>query len=296
MRVWGILGVCATVACGVLEAANPSNSKKVVKTTVEYQPAAIRALIVRDSGGCFLEVHGRYNVIDPYNGKPLSSRFSSKSHYVQPVADGIKWGETFPGIYQLKIVPDNPETTISVNGIEYKGEMIVYQVEGKLNIVNEVDVDDYIHSQISSAHKDHIEGMSSESMAALVIAARSDAHYKLGRSQSPYFDVVADQEGYEGHAATTPGSHLAQVVEKSRTMILCDHSGAPISTRGLAKGWDHKKANQLASQGMIASHILNQLYPKACVTTTAIPTSTNVKRGGGSVAQQKAPANPSRKL
>jgi stage II sporulation protein D len=296
MKVWSILGVCATVACGVLEAANPINSKKVIKTTVEYQPATIRALIVRESAGCFLEVHGRYNIIDPFTGKPLSSRFSSKSHYIQPVADGIKWGENFPGIYQLKIIPDNSDITISVNGIEYKGEIIVYQVEGKLNIVNEVDVDDYIHSQISSLHKDHIEGMTSESIAALVIAARSDAHYKLGRSKSPYFDVIADQEGYEGHAATTPGSHLAQVVEKSRAMILCDHSGAPISTRGVAKGWDHKKANQLATQGMIASHILNQLYPKACVTMATKPASINAKSGGGVVAGQKAPTNPSKRL
>lgn len=288
MRVWSILGVCATVACGVLEAANGSSSKNVFKNNVDYQPATIRALIVQDSGGCLLEVHGRYNIIDPYTNKPLSSRFAPKSHHIHPVADGIKWGETFPGIFQLKIVPDSPETTVSVNGIEYKGVVIVYQVEGKLNIVNEVSVDDYIHSQLSTAHKDTLGGMSKESMSALVIAARSDAHHKVAHSKNPYFDVVAEQEGYEGHAVTTPGSNLAQTVENSRSMILCDPSGAPYKTSCFAKGWDHQKANQLANQGMIASHILNQLYPKGCVGIA--PASSGKKARGGAVADEKSPS------
>lgn len=302
MRVWSILGISATIACGVLEAANSGNSVNVFKNNANEQPTTIRVLILQDSGGALMEVHGSYNIFDPYKDSPytrrtnkLSSRLVSKRNYIVPVADGLKWGETFAGIYQLKIVPDSPQTTISINGIEYKGSITIYQIDGKLNIVNEVNVDDYVHSQLSSAHKDNLGAMSRESLSALVIAARSDAHYKVLHSKNPYFDVVADQEGYEGHAATTPGSPLAQTVENSRGMILCDHSGAPYKTRCFdsAKGWNHQKANQLANQGMIASHILNQLYPKACVGIAPAPAGTKAT-GGAIVADQKnnPPAAP----
>lgn len=237
------------------------------------QPVKIKVLIERDIGGCMLEVRGRYNIFDPHTGDRVSTRFLPKSNFCQPISEGIRWGEQFPGIYQLHLVPDTADTAISVNGIEYRGSLYVYQVEGTLNLVNELPIEEYVHSILSN----QVGDMPSEALAALAISARTEAYNQAFNTCNPYYNVIADEVGYEGHAASLPGSSIAQAMVATRNLILSKtraFEGAldPVMTeclqglygRGESR-WDTKKARDLAKEGADAKHIVATMFPEATI-------------------------------
>ena len=102
----------------------------------------VKVLIRENVEGALIDVSGGYKVYNPENGKVLSSGFQGKRYYLQSNSVGLKWGEGYPGIHQIKISPKNKKTTILVDGIQYKGSIVVYDIDSKIQIVNEVDVED----------------------------------------------------------------------------------------------------------------------------------------------------------
>lgn len=288
MRGRLLVTACTAVACcvGTVEAGVWDKVKSALSSKKEEKAPSIKVLVEKDVPGCLLEVQGRYNIYDPYSGKRISTRFVPKSNYMQPVIEGLKWGEVFPGTFQLAIVPDNPQATVSINGIQYRGAVIVYNIDGKLNVVNDVAVEDYVHSILTTQFAGSGD---SEALAALAIAARSDACYQAMRSRNPYFDVVADDVGYEGHAVTSPGSDVAKAMRSTRQLVLSYNRAyqgdlTPLLTFCLdrefgdasAPGhWDYSKACELASSGLNASKILEQFYPDASVELmSSLPPAT----------------------
>lgn len=81
-------------------------------------PAAIKVLVKRDEEGALIEVKGAFKVLNPVNRQYLSSGFRGKRFFLYACENGIKWGEFFPSIYQIRIQPNDPDTTVLVDGIE----------------------------------------------------------------------------------------------------------------------------------------------------------------------------------
>src|SRR5437763_277312 len=73
-------------------------------------PPKIRVLVIHDKPGVILEVKGKYKIYDPHSLEHLTTRFVGKRKFIQAVHDGLKWGEEFPGLHQLMIVPDEKAT------------------------------------------------------------------------------------------------------------------------------------------------------------------------------------------
>ena len=80
----------------------------------------------------------------------------------------------FPGIFQIRLVPADAQSTILVDGIEYRGCVEVYDFKGKLYVVNEVDIERYLKSIMTSQFINEID---EEVMDAVAITARTNAYF-----------------------------------------------------------------------------------------------------------------------
>ncbi len=132
----------------------------------------IKVLLTHDQESVLVEVKGKYNLYDPRTGQLMSSRFKGKRRTLQATRQGLVWGEEFPGVHQMAIVPDDYNTKINVDGIDYYGSVYVYDVGGLISVVNDIHVEDYLDSLMSPMFQSE---MPSELLEALAITARTNA-------------------------------------------------------------------------------------------------------------------------
>lgn len=185
--------------------------------TEKPQPPSIKVLIVHDKPGVVMEVKGKYKIYDPHANAYLSTRFIGKRKFIQAVKDGLKWGEEFPGIHQIKIVPDDQKTTTIVDGIEYQGTIYVYDIGGTISIVNEIDIEDYLTSVLETQFDDNL---SPEAFAAIAITARTNAYYQAMNPKNTFWAVDAASVEYEGYALTRRISSIVKAINATKYMVM----------------------------------------------------------------------------
>lgn len=232
---------------------------------------SMKILILHDKPGVVLEVKGKYQIFDPNTKELLSSRFVGKRKYIQPMQDGIKWGEEFPGIFQIVINPEDKSTTTIVDGIEYRGRIYVYDIGGAISIVNEISFDEYVKTILSSKLQ---QPLPEEALAALAIAARTNAYYLKQNSRSNFWTVDAKQIGYHGYALSNPSSLIEQAVKATHNMVMRESSNpflaqwdivdasAP-NAKPVTSKISIEQAAMFAHQGDHAAQILRKAFPTA---------------------------------
>ena len=193
-----------------------SHEIKLVEGDTE-KPATIKVLLEKEVQGILLEVKGPYAVYNPENGKRESSGKWGKRFYLYPHENGIKWGENFLGIHQLQIVPTSGETTILVNGIQYRGSIEVYNIKNQLNIVNEVDIETYIKIILNEKVEETLPGVI---LDAIAIIARTDAYYKALINKDAFWHVNKREVGYNGNALTLQHLFLDRAVDHTKYLVM----------------------------------------------------------------------------
>ena len=246
----------------------------------EASPPQIRALVFRNEPATMLEVQGSFNIWDPYKNSKVSTKFSAKRELIEARPFGLKWGEEFPGLYQMKIVPDYPESRVVVNGTEYKGVVYIYDVNGKLCVINELDIEDYVESVLSGLFD---KPLSKEAMNAIAIAARTDAYHHSTHSTNPYWHVDGEKSGYYGYAVTKKKNGVDRAVESTKYMVLnlaTTYSGPKIQTfpTHIVKNETSlisaqpllpvSKIEHLAQVGLPADRILTSVFPNTTISLT----------------------------
>ena len=213
-----------TLSCALLYAANDSNAPPTnpFEKNQEITPSNIQVLLEKDVAGALLEVKGPYYIFNPHDGSRVSSGILGKRFMVHALESGLKWGEEFPGIHQIYIKPRSPDTSIFVNGIQYSGAVAVFGVAGTVNIVNDLDIEDYIKSTLSLQFSSPLE---SETLSALAIAARTEAYFQATKSKESFWHVIAADVGYQGAAMVVPGSPIERIVSASKGLILVHPMG-----------------------------------------------------------------------
>ena len=111
-----------------LQAGVMDNFVGYFKGDAPAEPPTIRVLLLHDAASANLQIQGKYSLFDPYTNSYISSRFAGKSRTIQAMGDGLKWGESFPGLYQLQIKPKNDSTVSSIDGHDYEGLVSVYDI------------------------------------------------------------------------------------------------------------------------------------------------------------------------
>ncbi len=272
--------VAVAVPVVTVEAGIWDSIKSTFVSNETPAPPQIRILIVHDTNSSMLEIKGDYNIYDPYKNSKLASRYGIKRAPILSASTGIKWGEEFPGVYQIKIVPDHEKTRTVVNGIEYSGNIYVYDVGGKISIVNEIDIEHYVSAVLSPLF-DHT--LSHEAMNALAIATRTDAYHLAAHSQNPYWHADAQKVGYMGSAVTHRGNGVDEAVDRTKYMVMSQTSPYrgkittfPTAVVSAKKPQTHEgcaslsidEVEKMAQKGNQADKILTHIFPNTSIGLT----------------------------
>lgn len=107
---------------------------------------------------------------------------------------------------------------ISVKGKWYRGFFIIYNRGGRLVIINNVDIEDYIRGVVPSEMP---SGWSHEAHKAQAIAARSYALANLGKRASSGYDLkdTPEDQAYGGASAESAGTNDAVLQTEGIVLI-----------------------------------------------------------------------------
>lgn len=181
-------------------------------------PRNIQILLEKEVSGALLEVKGPYYIFNPHDANRVSSGLLGKRFMIHELDNGLKWGEEFPGIHQIYIKPRSSETSIFINGIQYSGAVAIYGIAGTISIVNDIDIESYVKSTLTSQFPSPLEP---EVMSALAILARTDAYYHVNHANpNSFWHISADETNYQGAALVVSNSSIDRAVESTRHLIL----------------------------------------------------------------------------
>lgn len=201
----------------------------------------IKVLLAKNIDEVLLESKGPYVVFDPQDGCKITTSLSGKRFMVKSNPSGIKWGEEYPGIHQIQVVPKNKNSSLLVNGIEYEGAITIIGIKNKINVINAIDVESYLKSTLTPQFQYPLE---SEVMAAIAISARTTAYSHVRRNKDAYWHISSEEMSYQGKAAIIPDSHVANAIDRTRNIILVLSEGG--DNKPFAATWTENSAGKTA--------------------------------------------------
>ncbi|CDR33386.1 SpoIID/LytB domain-containing protein [Criblamydia sequanensis] len=260
---------CSLEAGTLWDSVNSYFSKKIDTTPT------LRILVAKERTALDMAIQGKFRIYDPKNGELLATRKLGRSGPIEATSAGIKWGEGFPGIHQLLIVPDHIGTTIALDGKEYQGSLYVYEIDGKLNAINRIGVEELLYSVLS---QDFNEYTPQELLASLAIVARTNAYFLADNPKNPFWTLDAEQINYNGINRSLYNPAVEEAVRHTRYMVLSKKSSfdavsstfpafwADASSKLAGSGKVGSKisiseAKPLADRGQTASQILAKAFP-----------------------------------
>lgn len=187
------------------------------------KPATIKVLLEKEKDKILIEAKGPYLMYNPLTNILIGQGNSKKKQWITPTSSGLSWGDLIPGNFELRLVPKDAKSTLLVNGIEYKGCVEIYDIKGKLHVVNEVDVERYLKSTLTFQFPQELD---EEVMDSVAIAARTAAYYITAKNPVTYWHVDAKEVGYQGHAITLQNLHVDNAINNTRHMIMT-YNGQP---------------------------------------------------------------------
>ncbi len=237
--------MAAMVLCSALLPADEyTNYERIAEPMA---PRNLQILLEKEVDGALLEVKGPYYIFNPHDGTKVSSGLLGKRFMIHELESGLKWGEEFPAVHQIYIKPRSEETAIFINGIQYAGAVAIYGVNGKINIVNDVDIESYVKSTLTSQFLTPLEP---EVMSALAILARTDAYYRATRANpNSFWHITAQEARYQGSALVVHNSSIDRAVESTRHLILLhSENGGNVP---FATAWTEHSAGKTAPYSSI---------------------------------------------
>lgn len=237
----------------------------------------INVLVVHDVPKIYLEVTGKYSLFDPNRRDSwgceyhIASRLIGKRGDMTTMCDGIKWGEAFPGIFQLKITPDEANVYSLIECTPYPGSLYVYDIGRTISIVNQVTIEDYVRSTLAHFSDDQLHP---EVLNAIAIIARTNAYYQTLCPKTRFWAVDAQKSGYCGLVEISPevnqaiclSRHMVMsktgVYEGTITPFLAQFDGLfPNLSEAVNSQITLKEANDLAQKGWHGAQILAKAFP-----------------------------------
>lgn len=216
MKFRVLFGLCLMILMGAASQVYATTQKHVI---IE-QPknlGAIKILLCQDMEAVNLEVRGGYKVFDPKTGSRIGKGSINKQYVLKPTLDGVVWGEAYPGVFQVAIVPSEKEGYFLVDGIQYSGKLYVYQVGNSLNLVNEVAIEDYVKCMLNPKVN---KQMHPEALAAMAIIERTQAYYHALKNQNAFWHLDAKAINYQGRGVCFRGNGVDKAVELTHHLVM----------------------------------------------------------------------------
>jgi len=203
----------AILICGTLF----SEEAPFQRIAAPIAPRNIQILLEKDASEALLEVKGPYTLFNPHDGSKIASGLLGKRFIIRETESGLKWGEEFPGIHQIYIHPKSSDTSIFINGIQYSGAVAIFGVSGMINIVNDLDIESYVKSILSTQFPTPMEP---EVMSALAILIRTDAYFRAMKNPNSFWHTSAAADQYLGSALIVSNSPAVRAADTTRHLIL----------------------------------------------------------------------------
>ncbi len=236
--------IAATLLCcsGITCAVAAENNSSLHTISEKVTPRSIQVLLEKDAKSALLEVKGPYYIFNPQDGSRVASGLLGKRFMIHELEKGLKWGQEFPGIHQIVVKPRSDETSIFINGIQYNGAVAIYGVSGNINIVSELDIEEYVKAVLSPQFSGPTEP---EVLSALAILTRTNAYFQANRSSGSFWHVIGSDVGYQGSAMTVHDSPVDKAVETTKHLILVH----PTQGKNLpfAAAWTENSAGKTAA-------------------------------------------------
>lgn len=192
--------------------SNPQTKQSLIKD----KSSTLKILIHSQIPKALIEIKGRHHIYNPLDGTQLSWGVVSKRHELVSTLHGIQWGERFIGHHQLRLVPGDSQSSILVNGIQYKGCIEIYLNDNYFTIINEVDIETCLKSILSNQFK---EALPDELMSAVAIIARTNAYFEARRNPQAFWHLTAKEIDYQGAAFLSP-SYIGKAVDSTRHAVI----------------------------------------------------------------------------
>jgi|AMWB02.1.fsa_nt_gi stage II sporulation protein D len=273
---FGLFVLCSALSASALAVAStgtaPACNPQLARVRYMPEDPMIKVLLTKNQEGLMIEVKGPHNIYDPYTGKKLDATFSGSSYYMSPTSDGIRWGQDFPGIYQVLIVPDEPSAGVFVNGIAYPGVVAFYEVDSRLAAVNWTSLEDFV-SSIFSGNFLPKETDQKEALAAYAIALRTKAFQHIQSGESQFWDVTAEACGYKGNAVVRFDAPFREAMKSTRKLVMTGKEQSAVPQRFDRKSIEDIRqqipiadAQAMAKEGRDARLILHRFFPDQNLT------------------------------
>lgn len=219
----------------------------------QNKPPTVRVLLTKLAEDALIEVRGRYLIYNPKNDELIATGSKKKRARVLTRENGIYWDEPFADIYEMRIVPNEESASILVNGIQYKGCVEIYSIGGTINIVNEVDTENYLKSVLGPKVN---QKLSKEALDSIVITERTNLFYLIQKDAYASWQVEADTVGYTGLVAGRQNSTVVSAVNRTRDLIM-HHKKKPFAT-----SWGENHAGRSVS--------FNSVFRKSCTVPKGV--------------------------
>ena len=178
----------------------------------------IGLLTAVDRAGVGTDIDGR--MISTHTNKTVSQVAGMKGYYLVPYKNEIAI-ESNGKIYLLNtdslVLRPDSDGFVSTKGRWYRGKLIVKNINGKLTVINDVGLEDYIKGVVPSEMSSSWE---LEALKAQAIAARSYALANLGKQSKYGYDLKdnTEDQAYNGAGAETEKTNRA--VDDTQGLVL----------------------------------------------------------------------------
>lgn len=178
------------------------------------KPITVRVLLKKLATEATLEVKGRHLLFNPKTETYLNSSSKKKKAKIVAHDKGLFWGDLLSGAFEIRIVPDEKNCSILIDGIQYKGWIEIYNIGGTINVINEVDAENYLKSVLNQKP---LPKLSKETIDALVITERTNLYHEIEKGSYASWQLDAEKEEYFG---ILPGRAVEDAVERTRNLIM----------------------------------------------------------------------------
>lgn len=200
-----------------------------------------------------LRVEGGYGIYDPAQGKRLTGGLLSKTFPLSGDQEGLCWGETLPDLYQMTVVPEGDEKGFYLQDQFFPGILHIYLVEGKLELINEISLEDYALAICSDAQREF--PLETEALASLAICARTRALAYSKLRTGCYWHAEAKRSNYRGVDDSSQLEKGRKSQIKTRDLVI-----AFKNKRYLIPEWTGNCAGHTADYNVM--HAKDALFPK----------------------------------
>ncbi|HEY7750915.1 MAG TPA: SpoIID/LytB domain-containing protein [Ignavibacteriaceae bacterium] len=210
-------GCAASKRYGEEEKKIPEETK--IPTEVpESKVNSIRVMIDEVPDATFITVQNNVEVFDDKNKIALINSGNTMEFYESGNYLSLQInGETFTSA--LFRVESASDAYVSINGKSYKGSLNIYPSENSIEIINTLDIEDYLKGVLSGEMPVGKGTENLESLKALAVSARTYALLRINEKKDLYdlFPDTRDQV-YGGKNSENPLSN--QAVEETSGLIL----------------------------------------------------------------------------